>query len=741
MFLGLNRIGRYWFTVGAIATAYFLTAKFAFALVQLGSRADASVLYPPAGIALAAILHFGRKTWVGVALGVILFARSLTGVSWSTAIGAMLGSVAEVLVASVLLEKLDFNVSLRRVRDVIALIGAIYLAAAVNATVSTFNGIFAGLVPDSDFVKHWLVVWLGDAVSMIVIAPALLVWIKGSWLEIWKQKMRLRRKTVEIFVWLALLVACSAIALEYPLNSLQLELRDFARAMLNYLPFLFVVWAALRLGQRGTVLSLLIVFGVATWGVAQDHANFAQTNAREVQQSLFQLQTFMSVMTTIALVLAAAIAERGTSEALLKTQMQRDKLLSESILRIRKSLDLSEVLNTTVAEVREFLNVDRVYISLFDADGYSDIAVESVHSRWRSILKTPSIRAVLKDVEDLFGTESIRINHDSTETTDHATLMMYYQVFEIKASIGIALRQEGKIFGVLNINQCTAPRHWEASEIRLLEQLATQLELSIQQGRLYQQVQNAANHLEQQVQQRTQQLIQNMEELKAANALKDMLLHAVSHDLRTPIIGTQMVLQRLQSKAEDSVSISKPILDRMVESSDRQLHLIQSLLEDASGESETLVLNYQTIDFADFIRATLDDLEPMLTVSRATVENLVPMHLPQVSADPMHLRRVLENIITNALKHNVPGIVLKISADKSEQGLRCAIADNGVGMTQAQCDQLFTRPFLRGTQNHRRTGLGLGLFLCSQIMTAHQGNIGVNSAPNQGAEFWFTLPL
>jgi signal transduction histidine kinase/integral membrane sensor domain MASE1 len=735
MFLGLSRVGRYWLTILGVAIAYILTAKFAFALVQLGSRADASVLYPPAGIALASVLRFGRKTWLGVALGVLIFARSLSGVSWLTALGATFGSVLEVLIASVLLEKLGFEFTLRRIRDVIALMGVLYFAAAVNATISTFNGIFAGLVTQPEFLKHWLLVWLGDAVSMIVITPALLVWSSTNWLAEWRQKTPVRRKVAEVSLWLILLLICSAIALEYPLQSLQHEFRDIARSLLNYLPFLFVVWAALRLGQRGTVLSLLMVFIVAVWGVAQDRDNFVQTSSDQVQQILFQLQTFMSVMSAIALVLAAAISERGKSEAMLKIQIQQDKLLAESALRIRKSLDLKEVLNTTVAEVREFLDADRVYISVFDQQGYTEVVAESVNRGWNAMLGTRSPRPILPDLQEIFAIHPIGVNHNSANVRDNEFLKIYYQMYEIKASIGVALFQEGGFFGVLNVNQCGAPRQWQASEIRLLEQLATQVELSIQQGRLYQQVQDAANNLEQQVQERTQQLIDNMEELRSANAQKDMLLHAVSHDLRTPMIGMQMLLQKLQSKADDPVSISKSMIDRMLESSDRQLHLIQSLL----GEAKPLVLDSQTIDFAELVQTTLQDLEPILTQNRTIVENLVPT--TKISVDPIHIYRVLVNLITNAVEHNLPGVTLRISAEASDLGLRCAIADNGVGMTEAESSQLFARPFLRGTQNHHRTGLGLGLVLCAQIIQAHQGKIGVESAPEQGAEFWFTVPI
>ena len=69
----------------------------------------------------------------------------------------------------------------------------------------------------------------------------------------------------------------------------------------------------------------------------------------------------------------------------------------------------------------------------------------------------------------------------------------------------------------------------------------------------------------------------------------------------------------------------------------------------------------------------------------------------------------------------------------------CTVQDNGVGMTQAQCDRLFER-YARGNRT-QSIGVGLGLYLCRQIIQAHRGDIGVNSAPGQGTTFWFTLPL
>src|SRR5579883_1640433 len=109
-------------------------------------------------------------------------------------------------------------------------------------------------------------------------------------------------------------------------------------------------------------------------------------------------------------------------------------------------------------------------------------------------------------------------------------------------------------------------------------------------------------------------------------------------------------------------------------------------------------------------------------------------------ADAGLIRRVFENLLTNALKHNPPGLHLTLQAMIIDDLIRCTVQDDGIGMTQAECDSLFER-YARGTRTRRSTGIGLGLFLCRQIITAHGGQIGVISTPGAGATFWFTLPL
>lgn len=235
-------------------------------------------------------------------------------------------------------------------------------------------------------------------------------------------------------------------------------------------------------------------------------------------------------------------------------------------------------------------------------------------------------------------------------------------------------------------------------------------------------------------------LIEDITQRKQTEEELRVFFHAVSHDLRNPVLGTLMVLKNLLARPEENISISRSILERMIQSSDRQLNLINSLMEAHVSEVQGIVLQRQAVQLLIVVEAAIADLEPLLEQNQAKVTNLVSADLPLVNADSTQLWRVFSNLIVNALKHNSPGLLLTIDATHENEMIYCTVSDNGVGISQQQSDRLFDLYF-RGASIRNSVSLGLGLYLCKQIIYAHGGEIGVNSVLDAGATFWFTLPI
>ncbi len=256
----------------------------------------------------------------------------------------------------------------------------------------------------------------------------------------------------------------------------------------------------------------------------------------------------------------------------------------------------------------------------------------------------------------------------------------------------------------------------------------------------------------------------------AAEETQRLYMHAVSHDLRNPVVGMSMIVKNLLAQttatasgiAQQTTSLAVPtrILTRIGQNCDRQLHLINSLVEASEVEMWGVALQCQPIALPPLVAELAETWAPILADHQATLEYHAAPTLPLVHADPSQLWRVLENLLANALKHNSPGIRLSLTAEPlptvhqpnphppdnyldaspPRTYLRCALADNGVGIDPVQAAGIFER-YRRGTSAAKTRGLGLGLYLCRQIVMAHGGTIGVEPSPQTGATFWFTLPI
>jgi signal transduction histidine kinase len=414
-----------------------------------------------------------------------------------------------------------------------------------------------------------------------------------------------------------------------------------------------------------------------------------------------------------------------------------DRLYAEIADRMRQSLDIKETLQTTVEEVRSLLKADRVFVIWLRPDGSGEICAESVTPEQTPALGVIFDAASAEMTRLDFVNQPLRVEEDVTQMPHrHAALIAFHNRFNVKATLAMILGRPSQPYGLLVAHQCQTPRPWLASEVALVERLAPQMDSAIQQAEMYQ-------HLEETIKARTAELNHSMEQLIEINQVKDQMLHALTHDLQTPLLGSIMFLRPLLKTEAESVTLPRPIVARLLESQERSLQLMQSLLPDEPPEAQAPRL--QSIDCEDLVEITLERNQGEIDRAQAKVQLNLEERLPKLQGDLVQLQKVLEVLLINALTHNEPGRQIEIDAELTgptpRTQLRLSVRDNGQGLWPEQIQQLFERPYLRSKHEVRRTGMGLGLYLSAQIIKAHGGQMGVESAPGHGSTFWFTLPL
>jgi len=297
-----------------LAVIYFGTAKLGLLLsFVLGNN---TLVWPPTGVALAALLLCGSHLWPGIALGAFLSSAS-SGVPLAVAWGVSAGNTLEALFAVFLLRRVvRFHNALERLQDVIGLAGlAAGLSTMVSATIDVASFCLGGVAPWEAYGLLWRVWWLGGAMSNLVIAPLILTWSARAGVH--KSPRRIAEAGVLlaslVLICLLVFAGWSHIALiHYPLD---------------YIVFPFIIWAALRFGQREAVVATFVVSAIALWGTAHGFGPFVRGTPPE---RLALLYAFMSVTATTALVLAAIVTARKQAEKALRASEEKYRAIFDT---------------------------------------------------------------------------------------------------------------------------------------------------------------------------------------------------------------------------------------------------------------------------------------------------------------------------------------------------------------------------------------------------------------------------
>lgn len=234
-------------------------------------------------------------------------------------------------------------------------------------------------------------------------------------------------------------------------------------------------------------------------------------------------------------------------------------------------------------------------------------------------------------------------------------------------------------------------------------------------------------------------LLDEIEYRKEAEKKKDEFISIASHELKTPLTSVKGYLQLLERSIDKGdISVVKNRLFKVQDQLEKLNVLVADLLDISKIESGKLKFNRKYFSIDDLLHNIIDVMQQSNNDFKFKLSGSVGC---QVFGDEMRIEQVIVNFITNAIKYSPGTNEILINVEICDNNLYIGVKDFGIGMAKEHLDKVFNKFYRVEETSLRFQGLGIGLFICAEIIERHNGTIGVKSQPGDGSEFYFTIPL
>ena len=483
------------------------------------------------------------------------------------------------------------------------------------------------------------------------------------------------------------------------------------------------------------------------------------------------------------------LSVRWQAEESIAQQLRQQQTLGVIAQQIRNSLQVGDILATATEQVKELMQVDRATIFRVFPDRKIRAVEEFVAPEYPGLVGMNWEREQFSQAElEFYLQGQPRIVVDVMQDAWSVQLQEWVGMACVKSKIvaPILLRSgdgtdswidttgQTQLWGLLSVHSCTSHRHWQDGEAQLLQHIADQLAIAIQQASLFEQLQQELTERQQvetQLRQSNQQLAVSNQELARATRLKDEFLANMSHELRTPLNAILGMSEGLQDEVFGSITARQRKSLSLIEKSGKHLlALINDILDLSKIEANKFELELTDVSIQDLCRNSLLFIKELALKKQIRLTTQLPdyLHRINIQIDDRRCRQVLINLLSNAVKFTPAGGSIAmdvrviegqgdagIPLDKTDdataieqiapappQQIVFSIIDTGIGIAPEHMDKLF-QSFVQidSSLSRQYAGTGLGLALVKRIVEMHGGTVSAQSELDRGSCFTVALPF
>lgn len=444
----------------------------------------------------------------------------------------------------------------------------------------------------------------------------------------------------------------------------------------------------------------------------------------------------------------------------IKYQIEQKRIFDNIKLQINRQLELSEIIQITIEQIRSFLTLDRLSIYQLNIPQKHFEEDKLVNRVTYEVVSSSKVNSILNfQQENCSNIDKCWAKYCqgfmfAVDNIEHSNLSPnLYQLMkqlQVKAKVVVPINTRGKLWGLLIAHQCHSPRTWDYHETQMLRQIAEYLGVAVHQYQYYEALKNKKKILENQVQNQAQQIENALLAAKVASQSKHEFLGNISHELKTPltkVIGLSSTLLHWslqENRIPLPIEKQQQYLKTIQDSGRHLLKLIDNILEVSEAQSGKHFLKIEDISWFKLCQQVVESLK--IKADSLSLDLIFDFQLKSKEdvfyGDKIKLQEILLNLLDNALKYTPAGGKIVLRVWKQSKQIILEVEDTGIGISQPQIPLLFESfQHLDNFRQRIHDGGGISLVLTKHLVELHGGNIEVESAPGKGSLFRVYLPL